>query len=51
MYQLWYFSPRSKRKYFPNGISTIQKDLIYEQPTSEEGYLLKEKIASHLKKE
>ena len=43
--------PRSRRKYFPNGIISIQKDLVYDQPTSEEGYLLKEKIATHLKKE
>ena len=34
----------SRKKYFPEGIASIQKDLSYNMPTSEESYQLKEKI-------
>jgi coiled-coil and C2 domain-containing protein 2A len=40
----------SKQKYFPKGITTIQKDLFYEDPSVEEADELNDKIFEHLKR-
>jgi coiled-coil and C2 domain-containing protein 2A len=41
----------SRKKYFPDGISSIQKDLIYEEPTKEESLNLTNTIYDHIKRE
>jgi hypothetical protein len=41
----------SRKKYFPDGIATIQRDLIYEQPTSDASHNLKLQIFNYLKQQ
>ena len=41
----------SRKKYFPEGIATIQKDITYHQPTSEESLNVKTQIFDYLKRE
>jgi coiled-coil and C2 domain-containing protein 2A len=40
-----------KKKYFPQGITTVQEDLEYQQPNEQVGLQLKEKIKEYLKNE
>ncbi len=44
-----FLNEASRKKYFPNGIATIQKDLEYEYTSSEEAYDLTNKIHEHIK--
>jgi coiled-coil and C2 domain-containing protein 2A len=46
-----FLNESSRKKYFPEGIASIQKDLSYEYPSSEESYQLSRTIYEHLKKE
>ena len=46
-----FLNESSKNKYFPDGIASIQKELKYEYPTSQESYQLSKKIYEYLKKE
>ena len=46
-----FLTEESKRKYFPEGIKTVQKDIIYAEPSEEERDALKAAIREYLKAE
>jgi len=39
------------KKYFPQGIASVQKDLTYEEPNGEEAKQLQDKIYEFLKRQ
>ena len=46
-----FLTEQGKKKYFPNGVKTVQQPLEYKEPNEEEGLQLKDLIRDYLKKE